>query len=192
MMFDMLNARQQRQLATSLLAIAIIAILSVTALPAWRISSSFQNQIDSLSTRLQAYERITANDASLIPKFEAIKQAQLTGGHYLRSETAAVAGAELQRMVKEIAAANGSQILSTQILPATQDQGFIEITLKVRMRGELWSVLESFHSIETNDVYLFIDNASIRDSGVGRRPRQLVVKLMDADFELAAYMPDIS
>ena len=191
-MFEMLNARQQRQLATSLLAIAIIAVLSVTALPAWRISSSFQNQIDSLSTRLQAYERITANDASLIPPFEAIKQAQLTGGHYLRSETVAVAGAELQRMVKEIATTNGSQILSTQILPATQDQGFIEITLKVRMRGELWSVLESFHSIETNDVYLFIDNVSIRDSGIGRRPRQQFVKLMDADFELTAYMPDIS
>lgn len=191
-MFEMLNARQHRQLATSLLAIAIIAVLSITALPAWRISSSFQNQIDSLSIRLQTYERITANDASLIPQFEALKQAQLTGGHYLRSETVAVAGAELQRMVKEIATANGSQILSTQILPATQDQGFIEITLKVRMRGELWSVLESFHSIETNDVYLFIDNASIRDSGIGRRPRQQFVKLMDADFELTAYMPDIS
>ena len=191
-MFEMLNARQQRQLATSLLAIAIIAVLSITALPAWRISSSFQNQIDSLSIRLQTYERITANDASLIPQFEALKQEQLTGGHYLRSETVAVAGAELQRMVKEIAAANGSQILSTQILPAKQDQGFVEITLKVRMRGELWSVLESFHSIETNDVYLFIDNVSVRDSGIGRRPRQQFVKLMDADFELTAYMPDIS
>jgi general secretion pathway protein M len=191
-MFEMLNARQHRQLATSLLAIAIIAVLSITALPAWRISSSFQNQIDSLSIRLQTYERITANDASLIPQFEALKQAQLTGGHYLRSETVAVAGAELQRMVKEIATANGSQILSTQILPAKQDQGFIEITLKVRMRGELWSVLESFHSIETNDVYLFIDNVSVRDSGIGRRPRQQFVKLMDADFELTAYMPDIS
>ena len=191
-MFEMLNARQQRQLATSLLAIAIIAVLSITALPAWRISSSFQNQIDSLSIRLQTYERITANDASLIPQFEALKQEQLTGGHYLRSETVAVAGAELQRMVKEIATANGSQILSTQILPAKQDQGFIEITLKVRMRGELWSVLESFHSIETNDVYLFIDNVSVRDSGIGRRPRQQFVKLMDADFELTAYMPDIS
>jgi type II secretory pathway pseudopilin PulG len=191
-MFDVLNARQQRHLATSLLAIAIIAVLSVTVLPAWRISSSFQNQIDSLSNRLQAYDRITANDANLIPQFEAIKQAQLRGGHYLRSETVAVAGAELQRIVKEIAAANGSQILSTQILPTTQDQGFVEITLKVRMRGELWSVLDAFHSIETNDVYLFIDRLSIRDSGVGRRPRQLVVKLMDADFELTAYMPDIS
>ena len=191
-MFDVLNAKQQTQLAISLLAIAIITVLCVTVLPAWRINASFQNQIDSLSSRLQVYDRITASDANLIPQFEAIKQAQLTGGHYLRSETVAVAGAELQRMVKEIAAANGSQILSTQILPTTQDQGFVEITLKVRMRGELWSVLESFHSIETNDVYLFIDNASIRDSGVGRRPRQLIVKLMDADFELTAYMPDIS
>lgn len=187
-----LDTSQQQQLSIALLCIAVIAVLSVTVVPIWLVNASYQEHIDGLGSRLQAYDRVAERDASLVPRFEALKRAQLSGGHYLRSETVAVAGAELQSMVKKIASANGSQILSTQTLPAVQEEGYVRVTLKLRMRGELASVLQSLHALETANVYLFIDKLSMRDRGIRSRPGQAVVKPMDCDFELTAFMPDRS
>jgi len=53
-------------------------------------------------------------------------------------------------------------------------------------------VLRSFYDMETNDIFLFLDNISMRDSTAARRPRQIEIRQMDADFDLIAYMPDIS
>jgi len=187
-----LDNKQRQQLAIALLVVVLGIILSVTAMPLWLANASYRAEIHQLNTRLQTYYRVTTRDANLSPQFEQLKRSQLTDGHYLRSETAAVAGAELQRMVKEIAGANQAQILSTQILPASPGQGFVQITLKVRLRGALEGVLRSFYDMETNDIFLFLDNISMRDSTAARRPRQIEIRQMDADFDLIAYMPDIS
>ncbi len=189
-MIRSLDAGQQRQLAIALLGLAVIALLSATVLPVWLVNASYQERIDTLGSRLQAYARVTERDAGLVPRFEALKRAQLTGGHYLGSETVAVAGAELQSLAKKLATANGSQILSTQILPAVSEDGFVRVALRLRMRGELESVLKSLHAIESANVFLFIDKLSLRDSGIRARPRQVIVKPMDADFDLIAYMPE--
>lgn len=190
-MIGQLNNKQRQQLAIALLVVVLGIILSVTAMPLWLTNASYRVEIDQLNTRLQTYRRVTTRDANLLPQFEQLKHSQLTDGHYLRSETAAVAGAELQRMVKEIAGANQAQILSTQILPASPGQGFVQITLKVRLRGTLEGVLRSFYDMETNDIFLFLDNISMRDSTAARRPRQIEIRQIDADFDLVAYMPDI-
>ena len=190
-MIRQLDNKQRQQLAVALLVVVLGIILSVTAMPLWLANASYRADIDELNTRLQTYRRVTTRDANLLPQFEQLKHSQLTDGHYLRSETAAVAGAELQRMVKEIAGANQAQILSTQILPASPGQGFVQITLKVRLRGTFEGVLRSLYDMETNDIFLFLDNISMRDSTAARRPRQIEIRTMDADFDLVAYMPDI-
>ena len=190
-MIRQLDNKQQQQLAVVLLVAVVGIILSITAMPIWLANASYRADIDQLNRRLQAYRQVAIRDEDLLPDFEQLKQTQLTDGHYLRSETAAVAGAELQRMVKEIAGANQAQVLSTQILPASHAQGFVQVTLKVHLRGTLKGVLQSFYDMETNDVFLFLDNISMRDSTAARRPRQIVIKQLDADFDLIAYMPDI-
>ena len=179
------------------MAIAIlVALLSVvsglTALPLWLANSSQQANIDQLQDRLQRFRRVADRDSSLHPKYEQLRRSQISDGHYLKSDTVAVAGAELQRMGKERTTLNRAQVLSTQILPAGKEQGFIRIALKVRLRGTLPSILKSFYDIETNEVFLFLNSVSLRDSAGGRRPRQIAIKQMDTDFDLIAFMPDIS
>ncbi|MDH3350435.1 MAG: type II secretion system protein GspM [Gammaproteobacteria bacterium] len=191
-MIRQLGDKQRQRLAIALLIAALGIILSVTAMPIWVANATYRDNIDELNDRLQTYNRVATRDADLLPQFEQLKHSQLTDGHYLRSETVAVAGAELQRMVKEIAAANRAQLLSTQILPASREQGFVQVTLKVRLRGTLEGVLRSFYDMETKDVYLFLDNISMRNSTAVRRPRQIAIQQMDADFDLVAYMPDIT
>ena len=92
--------------------------------------------------------------------------------------------------MKAITGRNQAQILSTQLLPVSEEQGFLRVALKVRLRGNLAAILQSLYDIETGDVYMFIDNVALRDNMISRSRPQ--VRPMDAEFELVAYMPEAS
>ena len=185
-----MDKNQSRRLAVGILAGAVIALLTITAGPVWLANASRQAALDDAHERLQRYKRIAARDQELLPQYEANSSWQRSAGNHLRSETSAVAGAELQRLVKTITGRNQAQILSTQLLPVSEEQGFLRVALKVRLRGRLPAILQSIYDIETDDVYLFIDNVSLRDNMIGRSDP--AVRPMDAEFELVAYMPEAS
>ncbi|HSM29889.1 MAG TPA: type II secretion system protein GspM [Woeseiaceae bacterium] len=191
-MIEKLDKKQRKQLAIGILAAAVIAVLTITAGPVWVANASRQAALDEAHERLQRYEQISARDRELLPQYEALLQKQRSAGNHLRSETSAVAGAELQRLVKTITATNQAQILSTQLLPVSEEQGFLRVALKVRLRGELPAILQSLYDIETDDVYMFVDNIALRDNMSGRSQYRGQLRPMDAEFELIAYMPEAS
>lgn len=189
-MIEKLTNKQQKQLAIGILASTVIAALTVTAGPVWMANASRQAALDDAHERLQRYRQISTRDRELLPQYEALLRKQRSAGNHLRSETSAVAGAELQRLVKTITGRNKAQILSTQLLPVSEEQGFLRVALKVRLRGSLPAILQSLYDIETGDVYMFIDNVALRDNMIGRTRAQ--IRAMDAEFELVAYMPEAS
>lgn len=191
-MIERLDNKQRRQLAIVILAGAVITALLVTAGPVWVANASRQARLDDANDRLKRYQQISARDQELLPQYEALLRKQRASGNHLRSETSAVAGAELQRLVKAITGANNAQIVSTQILPVSQEQGFLRVALKVRLRGDLPAILKSLHEIETDDIYMFVDNVALRDNVAGRPNGKGRVHPMDAEFELIAYMPEVS
>jgi general secretion pathway protein M len=191
-MIEKLDRKQQRHLAIGILAGVAITALLITVGPVWLANSSRQAALDDAHERLQRYEQIAARDAELLPQYEAQLQKQRQAGNHLRSETSALAGAELQRIVKTISSANQAQIMSTQVLPVSEQSGFLRVALKVRLRGDLPAILRSLYDMETNDVYMFVDDLMLRDNMAGRRPINGQVRPMDAEFELVAYMPEVS
>ena len=191
-MIGKLQKKQSRQLAIGILAGAVIGALAITAGPVWLANASRQAALDDAHERLGRYQQIAARDQELLPQYQALLQKQRAAGNHLRSETSAVAGAELQRLVKAITGGNKAQILSTQLLPVSEEQGFLRVALKVRLRGTLPSILQSLYDIETDDVYMFVDELALRDNMTGRARQQNIIPPMDAEFELVAYMPEAS
>ena len=191
-MIEKLDKKQRRHLAIGILAGAIIAILMITAGPVWVANASRQDALDEAQERLQRYQQIAARDQELLPQYQALLQKQRSAGNHLRSETSAVAGAELQRLVKTITGQNKAQILSTQLLPVSEEEGLLRVALKVRVRGPLPAILQSLYEIETDDVYMFVDGLTVRDNMVGRARQQNIIPPIDAEFELVAYMPEAS
>lgn len=191
-MIEKLGRDQQRRLAIGIFAAALAAVLLITAGPVWLANSSRQASLDDAYERLQRYQQIAARDAELLPQYEAQLQKQRQAGNHLRSETSAMAGAELQRIVKTITSANQAQIMSTQLLPVSEQNGFLRVALKVRLRGELPAILRSLYDLETDEVYMFVDDIMLRDNMAGRRPINGQVRPMDAEFELIAYLPEVS
>jgi hypothetical protein len=184
-----LNEVQQRRLAVAILCGFALALMAVTVLPAWLTSADLNAQIGQTQARLQRLQIQADADEALRPRYEQLVRSHASSGHHLKSDTEAVAAAELQRIVKAITANNTTQILTTQILPVAQEGDFVRVTLRVRARGALEGIVQSVYDIEASQTFLFLDNLSIRN-GARRRIRGTdEVNQFDSDFDLIAYMP---
>jgi general secretion pathway protein M len=192
-MIEKLNPRQRRLLALAILALALGAVFSITVLPVLLANQHYQDTIAAQKSRLQQLQRAAAIGDTLQPQYEQLKRWQTTDAQYLKSHSAALAAAELQRLVKRILVAKNAEVMSTQILTTRQEEGFDRVALKVRIRGELQNIVQAFHVIETGDPFVFLDNVSVRASR-GRRLRGQTPTLqtMDIDMELVGYMPHSS
>ena len=179
----------QRRLALGLLATIALLVLLTIVLPIWRINAKNSSEIDFLQTRLLALQTRTAADQALRPRHERLLNVLATSGHHLKSDTEAVAAAELQRIVKAIADKNATQVLTTQILPVSEESDFVGVALRVRMRGPLEGMMHSLYDIEANRTFLFIDNLSLRDGARRRMRGGTDVDQFDGEFDLIAYMP---
>jgi len=190
---EKLNPRQRRLLALAILVLALGAVFSVSVLPVLLANQHYRDTIDGLESRLQQLQRAAAIGDTLQPQYEQLKRWQTTDAHYLKSNSAALAAAELQRLVKRIIVAKNAEVVSTQILTTRQEEGFDRVALKVRIRGELENIVQAFHVLETGEPFVFLENVSVRASR-GRRVRGQVATLqtLDIDMELIGYMPHSS
>ncbi len=157
-MIGELTGDQERKLAIGILGMVVVLQLALIIVPVWRANADYASQIDQLQARLQTLRSRVAADTALRPRYEQLVRSQAAAGHHLKVDTEAVAAAELQRIVKAITSNNAAQILTTQILPTAEEQGFIRIALKVRVRGPLEGIVQSIYDIEANQIFLFLDN----------------------------------
>jgi general secretion pathway protein M len=184
---------QRRLLVLAILVLALGVVFSVTLLPVLLANRHYQETIAAMENRLQQLQRAVAIGDTLKPQYEQLKRRHTSDAHYLKSSSAALAAAELQRLVKRIVVAKNAEVVSTQILTTRQEEGFDRVSLKVRMRGQLESIVQAIYAIETGDPFIFLDNVSVRASR-GRRIRgkMPILQNMDIDMDLIGYMPHSS
>lgn len=187
-MIRALSSKQQQGLAVAVLAAALLIFSSIAVLPLWSANTSRQENIHLLQERLVRLRQMADEDSSLRPHLEHLKRAQINNGHYLKSNTESVAAAELQRLVKHITGRNQVIVNSTQILSPAEEGGFVRISVKVRLRGSLRGLVESFYDLESNETFLFLDNLVLRDASRRRTSAATAAKPVDAEFEISAYM----
>ena len=186
-MITTLSVKQQRHLAVAILIVALLSIFSATVLPIWFANSARQENIQVQQQRLYRLQHMADEGLSLRPRLEQMKREKINNGHYLQGNTETIAAAELQRLVKTITSRYHVNVASTQILPTTGESDFIRIALKVRVRGSMQGLVESFYDIESDRTFLFLDKLSLRDASRRRVQSVTAAKPIDAEFEIAAY-----
>lgn len=162
-----------------------------TLVPVWLLAGRYDGEIELAERRLAAQRRLAAEGAGLEPKLEALMRRRDSDRRYLSSSSEALAGAELQSIVKRRVLPSGGQVLSTQILGSQPEEGFTRVTLKLKMRATLEKLVEIFYALETSTPYLFLDNVSVRYRGGVRRSgaaAALPAQPLDVDLELSGYM----
>lgn len=189
-MIERLTPGQRRLAALLLLAAALLAGGAGLIWPVWALNRHYQETIDDMQSRLERYRKAAAIRTRLQAQHEELTRGLAEDAHYLRSDSDSLAAAELQNIVKRGIEPGGGTVMSTQILPTSNEEGFSRVSIKVRMRGQLENIVSAFHAFETGSPYLFLDNVFIRGKPASRvrQRRAGQNSQLDVDFELSGYI----
>ena len=77
-------------------------------------------------------------------------------------ESSGIAGAELQRLVSELARQNGLSLRSLQVAPAKREADLTVLAVEVSLHGGMEGLRALLHSLETGAPMLFIDALSVK------------------------------
>jgi len=184
------QGKTQRQLSALLILVMVAAALaSLTVLPVWWANRHYDDTVAAMESELEVLQRVAATGSGLRSEHEQLKRLRTTDRHYLQSSSESLAAAELQRLLKRIAMAKKMEVFSIQNLPAAEEHDFTRIALKVRMRGTLDNIVGLFHTIETGEPFLFMENISLRSLARKMHSPSPVQQTLEADFELVGYIP---
>ncbi|MES9939495.1 MAG: type II secretion system protein GspM [Candidatus Thiodiazotropha sp. 6PLUC2] len=196
-MYDTLTPRQSKLLALTILILLISIVLFAVIYPIWSLNQHYDDQISSQQHQIQLYKRIASQAGYYQSEAGRLKRIRASDRRYLQSETDSLAKAELQRRVKGVVSAAKGEILSTQIIGNDEEDGFVRVAIRVRMKSTLQDSVTIFHKLESEKPYLFVEEITIRSRPVARRRLPVnekikrALELLDIDFKLVGYMKSL-
>ncbi|MET0090637.1 MAG: type II secretion system protein GspM [Candidatus Thiodiazotropha sp.] len=191
---ERLTAKQSRILAIALLLTLLLGLVILVGLPLWNMNQNLDERIAEQQHQIGLYQRMASQTDYFQSAYERLIRIRQADRRYLQSETESLAEAELQRRVKQIVSAAQGEIVSTQVINISKEEGFSRVAVRVRMKSNLQQSVQIFHRLETEKPYLFIDEITLRSRPVVRRRMPATEQIreaesmLDIDFQLLGYM----
>jgi general secretion pathway protein M len=162
-----LNNHQSRNLAIGLLAVSLVAVVLLIYIPVSMLHRHYDEAIASRSDYLQRYQNIIAAGDSIRA---ALNQAKKSNGrkHFLTNTGAALAASEIQEIAKNLIDANGGKLISMQIAPSKEEDGYRRVSVNVQLTGSMAALRQILYTVETMQPYLLVDNMSVRAQLISR------------------------
>ena len=126
--------------------------------------------LEKQSRYLKRRTQLEGDLGQLKTKLEALDSSLLAG------DTPPVSASALQEEVREIAAKEGVQIVSTRVLSPKPVGSFLGIPVQIEVSGEIGQVVNLIKGIESSSKLLVVSEVNIRSlvSRVNRRRRPIV------------------
>jgi len=183
------NLSRERGIAVALLAVALGLIYLVVVGPLIDLGREYSDSVEDLEFRLARYRKVAAEKGYWTRRMQEIKQNSSVSEHYISKDTAALASADLQTLIKDTVNASGGELISTQVTPEQQEDQLTRISVRVRMNGSTRVLRDVLHAIETAKPLLWVDNVNLRPIRMPLRPGQKgVADRLSIDFEVIGYM----
>jgi general secretion pathway protein M len=128
--------------------------------------------------RLAALREETAAVTQLVTQQERLLEATARRPSHaqrnvlLAGETSGMAGAELQRVISELARQNGMSVRSTLVTTPKREADATVVGVDVSLQGHMTGLRGFLHAIETGVPILFIETLSIKSAAVYQPVRQ--------------------
>lgn len=111
--------------------------------------------IGRLETRLRASADLTSR-ANEIQRTTTLSELQLV------ADTPALAAAQVQRRLGDLAELEGLGVLSVQTMPPVEAEGMRRVAVRAELTGSMAGLASLLHEIETGLPLLFVDRLEIR------------------------------
>lgn len=186
---DLRNLSRDRAIALGLLALAVGLVYFLIVGPVIDLAREYSDSVQDLEFRLARYRRVAAEKDSWARRAQEIKQKSSVSEHYISRDTAALASADLQTLIKETVNNSGGELISTQVTPEQQEDQLTRISVRVRMNGSTRALRDVLHAIETAKPLLWVDSVNLRPIRMPLRPGQKgTTDRLSIDFEVIGYM----
>ncbi len=188
------NRLNKSRIAALALLVGVVLIFSLGLFgPLLAINQSYRERIEDSEFKLQKLRNIAAEKDFWLKRLEEIKMQGKAEGRLIARDTAALASADLQSLIKEAVNRAGGELISTQVIPEHKEEQFNRVAVKVRMTGSTQALRDILHSFESGHPILFVDNLNIRPIRnvqpmlPGRKAGKVTDKL-SVDFDVIGYI----
>lgn len=188
------NRLNKSRIAALALLLGMVLIFSLGLFgPLLAINQSYRERIEDSEFKLQKLRNIAAEKDFWLKRLEEIKMQGKAEGRLIARDTAALASADLQSLIKEAVNRAGGELISTQVIPEHKEEQFNRVAVKVRMTGSTQALRDILHSFESGHPILFVDNLNIRPIRnvqpmlPGRKAGKVTDKL-SVDFDVIGYI----
>jgi general secretion pathway protein M len=172
-----------------LLVFTLLLLYGVVIGPLIELGREYANSVEDLEFRLARYRKIAAEKGYWTRHMDEIKQNSSVSEQYISKDTAALASADLQSLIKETVNTSGGELISTQVTPEQQEDQLTRISVRVRMNGSTRVLRDVLHAIETTKPLLWVDSVNLRPIRMPLRPGQKgSTDRLSIDFEVIGYM----
>lgn len=185
------SALYQRWLALGLLLFVLAILLIAVFIPLVNASLTYYEEQNDLLFRLKRQQAIAGREQQVSASLTQIKQQFLEQGYFTTSDTEALTSAELQNIVKTAVTDAGGQLTSTQGLPGKMQDGFFQVSVKVRLTGSMETLATVLNTIETAIPILVINQLDINPiRGVRNRTTNKVESSgqLNVSFQVTSFM----
>jgi general secretion pathway protein M len=165
-----------RRIAALCLLVLALALAGLVATAPFVRMAALGEELAELRDLLAQQQRLAAA-ASGRPT-QAGREVLIAG------DSSGMGGAELQRLISELARQNALSPRSTQVLPAKREGDLTVLAVEVSLQGGIQGLRALLHALETGAPVLFIDALSVKTVAQQAASRPA---LLDVSFKVRGY-----
>lgn len=179
--------------------IAVLLLVLVLALP-WQlvirpIIQAFHTKTEEITDQQLVVRRLQAQIVARPMLEQRLADMQdergADGEAYLSGDNDALAAAQLQARVRQVIDTHGATLTSTQILDASDVEGFRKLAVSVRMSAQIEALQRILYDLETGSPVLFIDTLDVVSPPTSAMPDRTPATLppLSISLNVSGFLP---
>ena len=154
----LLQRRVAAVAATILLGFLVYLALIHPVVESYR---HYDERIAELTDRVQRYQRAARDGETSARLLEQRKRSDPAKRLYLGGQNASLAASELQGVIKRVVEESKGELLSMQVIGPSKAERASEVTVKVRIKGDIQTLQKCVHALESGRPVLLLSKLSV-------------------------------
>ena len=170
-----------------LAAVVLVVLLIVFKTPVSERLGFFENLENQRATYAKSLNSLAQSDAMREELARRGSESEQSD-QLFHADTVALAGAELQNQLNMLVTTEGAVLLSSAFRERSETLPLTPITVTVRLRCSLASLLRILHGLENRAPILFVESFLVESSYRAGRPMRDSENVLDVELDIVGYL----
>jgi len=173
-----LSERDKTLLRLTAVAVCLYLLLDLILLPYWDVLGETRSKTKIQAKRFRNYHKILQREGSMVEEGESLhRQIKSLEQGLLDSPGDALAGAEIQGLVKDIAMVHGLTIQNSDLLPVKRiSSDYSKVSTRVSLTGAINQFVDLMVSMGSGPKILFVEDLQINPTHINA-PKKKDIKV---------------